>query len=560
MSETRLDAITRTAVAEGLLPDSALQPGEPARPWPVVLMSALGAWMVGMPMFGLITQLFASVFDGNVGPYVIGSLVLAVSVWALRRPGHSPFVEQLAVAGLLAGAGNLAIGLMRQLPTWAAAALLATLALLLALLLQQNWLRMLLGAAACAGALVAGLDLILPHAALRSTPRLALWVQLLLGAWLLAPLVMNALVAQRSAPPGALPRSLAWLEAVGAGWLAVTLLALGALAGFDDGVRSGPARVSQGFGWADRMALLSVLSALAAAVVGWRRWPPLRAPWWLGVVATLALLAWFMPTLGAVLLALTACATTRRWRLAGLALLTAFWIASAFYYQLTWTLAQKAALLAASGLWLGLLAAWGQHRSRQADHTAAPPAAASPSPSSLSPPSRWARAGSIACMLATLVVANTGIRRNEALIRDGEPVFVELAPVDPRSLMQGDYMALDYRMDAGLLRQLAQQSRLDRQRVVARIDARGVAELLRLADGQPVAADERLIELVPKNGRWMLVSDAWFFREGQGALWQAARYGEFRLAGDGRALLVGLADGRLQPIRPPAETLTAASR
>lgn len=560
MSETRLDAITRAAVAEGLLPDAALQPGEPPRPWPVVLMSALGAWLVGVPMFGLITQLFLGVFDGDLGPYVIGSLVLAAAVAALRRPGHTLFVEQLAVAGLVAGAGYLAIGLTRQLPTSAAAALLATLALLLAVLLRQSWLRMLLGAAACAAALVAGFDLILPHAAPRSTLGVALWAHLLLAVWLLAPAVLNTLVAQRSTPPGALPRSLAWLEAVGSGWLAVTLLALGVLAGFDEWARGGPDRAVQGFGWADRMALLSVLAALAAAAVGWRRWPPLRAPWWLGVAATLAVLAWFMPTLGAVLLALSACATTGRWRLAGLAVLTGLWIASAFYYQLTWTLAQKAALLAASGLWLGLLAAWGQRRSLRADHAVAAPAAASPSPGSSSPPSLLARAGSIACVLATLAVANTGIWRNEALIRDGQPVFVELAPVDPRSLMQGDYMALDYRMHAGLQSQLAGLSRLDRQRVVARIDARGVAELLRLADDRPVAADERLIELAPRNGRWVLVSDAWFFREGQGALWQAARYGEFRLAGDGRALLVGLADAGLQPIRPPVETLTTAER
>jgi uncharacterized membrane-anchored protein len=557
VSDARLDAITRTAVAEGLLPDSALLPGETPRPWPVVLMSALGAWLVGVPMFGLITQLFLGVFDGNLGPYVIGALVLAAAVGALRRPSHTLFVEQLAVAGLVAGASYLAIGLTRQLPTSAASALLATLALLLAVLLRQNWLRMLLGAAACTGALVAGLDLILPHAALRSTPRVALWVHLLLAVWLLAPPVLNALVAQRSAPPGALSRSLAWLDAVGTGWLAVTLLALGALAGSDEWMRGSPARTVQGFGWADLMAQLSVLAALAAAVVGWRCWPPLRAPWWLGVAAALTVLAWFMPTLGAVLLALSACATTHRWRLASLAVLTGLWIASAFYYQLTWTLAQKAALLAASGLWLGLLAAWGQRRSPQADHAAAAPAATSPSPS---PPSRWARAGSIACVLATLAVANTGIWRNEALIRDGQPVFVELAPVDPRSLMQGDYMALDYRMHAGLQSQLAGLSRLARQRVVARIDARGVAELLRLADDKPVAADERLIELVPRSGRWVLVSDAWFFREGQGALWQAARYGEFRLAGDGRALLVGLADAGLQPIRTPVETLTTAGR
>ena len=551
MSDARLDAITRAAVAEGLLPDTALQPGEPARPWPVVLMSALGAWLVGVPMFGLITQLFLGVFDSNLGAYLIGSLVLVAAVSALRRPGHTLFVEQLAVAGLVAGAGYLAIGLTRQLPTSAAAALLATLALWLAVLLRQNWLRMLLGAAACTGALVAGLDLILPRGGPASLPRVALLLHLLLAVWLLAPRVVDALVAQRSAPPGALSRSLAWLEAVGTGWLAVTLPALAVLAGFDGWARSGPDRAVQGFGWADLMPLLSVLAALAAAVVGWRRWPPLRAPWWLGVAATLALLAWFMPTLGAVLLALAVCAVTRRSRLAALALLTGLWIGSAFYDQLTWTLAQKAALLAASGLWLGLLAAWGQRSSVPADPAAAPPAAAGPSPS------RWARAGSIACVLATLAVANTGIWRNEALIRDGQPVFVELAPVDPRSLMQGDYMALDYRMDAALLHQLAQRSRLDRQRVVTRIDARGVAELLRLADEKPLAADERLIELAPRNGRWVLVSDAWFFREGQGAVWQAARYGEFRLAGDGRALLVGLADAGLQPIRPPVETATA---
>ena len=34
----------------------------------------------------------------------------------------------------------------------------------------------------------------------------------------------------------------------------------------------------------------------------------------------------------------------------------------------------------------------------------------------------------------------------ERYIADGQPVFVELAPVDPRSLMQGDYMQLNFRL------------------------------------------------------------------------------------------------------------------
>jgi uncharacterized membrane-anchored protein len=45
------------------------------------------------------------------------------------------------------------------------------------------------------------------------------------------------------------------------------------------------------------------------------------------------------------------------------------------------------------------------------------------------------------------------------------------------------------------------------------------------------------------------VTDAWFFPEGDGARWSGARFGEFRLLPDGRALLVGMADRELKPIR-----------
>jgi uncharacterized membrane-anchored protein len=126
-------------------------------------------------------------------------------------------------------------------------------------------------------------------------------------------------------------------------------------------------------------------------------------------------------------------------------------------------------------------------------------------------------------------------------------VFVELAPVDPRSLMQGDYMRLNFNLPRDGLDGLMT---LRRPHVVARRDARGVAALLRLDDGTPLAADEMRIELTPKDGRWILVSDAWFFKEGQAERWSAAKYGEFRVDDTGRALLVGMADAQLRPIRP----------
>ena len=43
-----------------------------------------------------------------------------------------------------------------------------------------------------------------------------------------------------------------------------------------------------------------------------------------------------------------------------------------------------------------------------------------------------------------LGVPNYAIIQKERLLASGTPVLEELAPVDPRSLIQGDYMRLDY--------------------------------------------------------------------------------------------------------------------
>jgi len=68
--------------------------------------------------------------------------------------------------------------------------------------------------------------------------------------------------------------------------------------------------------------------------------------------------------------------------------------------------------------------------------------------------------------------------------------------------------------------------------------------------GEPLAPGEQRFELTPRGGRWTLVTDAWYFREGDGQRWEQARYGEFRVEPDGRALLVGMADAQLRPIVP----------
>ena len=139
-----------------------------------------------------------------------------------------------------------------------------------------------------------------------------------------------------------------------------------------------------------------------------------------------------------------------------------------------------------------------------------------------------------------LLVANAAIWQKEQLIARGRPVFVELEPVDPRSLMQGDYMRLRFRLPPEVLEGAGGLLDNKRPMVVALRDARDVATVVRLHRGEPLAAGEMRIELTPVGGDWVLVSDAWSFAEGEGERWAKARYGEFRVDADGRALLVGL--------------------
>ena len=264
----------------------------------------------------------------------------------------------------------------------------------------------------------------------------------------------------------------------------------------------------------------------------------------------LVALAAFMPALGATLLALSACATAKRWRLASAAALTAAWIVGGFYYQLAWPLATKAGVLVLAGAVLGVLA-WLSSRAAFAPSTTAPRTTA---PSAL----RWRlsdrlsipvdRLGIAATALLVVVAATVSIWQKEDLVANGRPVFVPLEPVDPRSLMQGDYMRLAFRMPPEVLADLGGLLDRQRPRVVARRDERDIVAVLRLHKGEPLAPGELTIELTPAHGDWVLVSDAWSFAEGEGGRWAAARYGEFRVDPKGRALLVGLRGAKLEKL------------
>ena len=167
----------------------------------------------------------------------------------------------------------------------------------------------------------------------------------------------------------------------------------------------------------------------------------------------------------------------------------------------------------------------------------------------------------ISCALIVALV-DFSIAGKERHLENGRVVYLELAPVDPRSLMQGDYMALRFRI-ADDARPSMQRSdspgargifgRRDLAtadgRIVAAVDQRSIASYRRLDDSRPLAADELLLRYRVREGAVKFATNAFFFQEGTGVRYERARYGEFRVAPDGELLLIGLRGKDLEPLK-----------
>ena len=161
-----------------------------------------------------------------------------------------------------------------------------------------------------------------------------------------------------------------------------------------------------------------------------------------------------------------------------------------------------------------------------------------------------------ACVLG---LVNWSVAQKERLLEGGRIVLLELAPVDPRSLMQGDYMALQFAiardtrealMKAHGVAQAQALSELAASggRVVATLDANGVATYARLEDAKPPAANEVYLTYRVRQGQVRFATNAYFFEEGTAKRYEAAQYGELRVAPDGELLLTGLRGRNLKPL------------
>ena len=165
-------------------------------------------------------------------------------------------------------------------------------------------------------------------------------------------------------------------------------------------------------------------------------------------------------------------------------------------------------------------------------------------------------------------------QRMETVRAEGKTILLALAPVDPRAPLMGDYMALRYVVNNDIRKALAAQknaqknaqgnaqehaAKADQKAATAREqkrNAEGLAVLritndpvpqaatfVRLDDGSPLQADEFLLAYRLRGYEVTSAAPAFYFQEGTAHQYAGAKFGIFKLAADGKTLLVGLCDG-----------------
>ena len=166
-------------------------------------------------------------------------------------------------------------------------------------------------------------------------------------------------------------------------------------------------------------------------------------------------------------------------------------------------------------------------------------------------------------LVAILAVINFSIYSKEQHINKGETVYLELAPVDPRSLMQGDYMALRYVVADTLYDELPKNSQENRWhqsiephngQIIVSLDIQHVASYKGIYQGQTLNRNERTLNYRVRNNQVKIASNAFFFEEGTAQDYEVARYGEFKVNANSELLLNAMFDKDLELITPEKRT------
>lgn len=165
---------------------------------------------------------------------------------------------------------------------------------------------------------------------------------------------------------------------------------------------------------------------------------------------------------------------------------------------------------------------------------------------------------SLILALATILIFVGLVAKNEWHLHHSKSIFIDLRPVDPRSILQGDYMALAYELNLQSLKALAgsESEALDQvifnhSSVPAKVILDSQNRVVRtILDSNNSVAGQSLILKNPENRLQALypASRSFLFAEGLAQCYQKAKYAEFKVNTTGEAILFDLRGEGLQPL------------
>lgn len=159
-------------------------------------------------------------------------------------------------------------------------------------------------------------------------------------------------------------------------------------------------------------------------------------------------------------------------------------------------------------------------------------------------------------LIILLQLASMGFQivKSELILANGTEIKLKLAPVDPRSLLQGDYVRLNYEisrpgnLDSDYEDGLSWKKNVQ---VVLHPDSNGLYAVKKLyQEGDRVQEGEVIINgVLDRGGRIIYGIESYFVPEGTGREVEAsARYALVRVGSNGDAILVTLLDDRNKPV------------
>lgn len=512
-------------------------------PWYASLFMAFGAWITALLGIGAVLAL-VDLVTGDLDEELllfIGLFLLAASLPTARRL-QGPFAAQLSLVTILAAQG-LTVGASWAISEQELVASLVSLSIS-ALIIWRHPIVTL-------SFLTTAASLVMLAIAL-ATGDVGYWVDVMavLGLGLGAYLWLKP-------PPGR-----DWTGVAFALLLCLPLLGIGLHLGESDSRHLNDLiiqhdRAAIAAGWVAKLMILAIsLDALR------RIQPTLGQRRGIVVGAILTALILAQPLGGAAATGLM----TLGYLMASPAMMVLMGIAQIiaigqFYYELDVSLLAKSGMLAVLGAiaLIGWWVLWG----RLWGHS---PAADTGDNRAASKPS--VQAGPRLVILGVLAALITGIAAQavisrETIIAEGRQILLPLAPVDPRSLMQGDYMIL--RLDPDVLPAADTTPRVgfisldiaEDGTVIGRSAPIGGHDGTISLDRLPGASAQINLAYHPSRGgfggRGQLGYgiDSFFFQEGHAAIYQSAAYAVLRVSETGQAVLIGLADGNKQLIAPP---------